>query len=342
MAGEELTSSTENAPAGEVTSVSDEGVSDAGGGPMDWSWLFEGIDGAIDGWYQRESEKKSLRGYDPCHYFASIEELWYNNIGPIWWKAQGTARKTAMALERAINESITNQGKAKPAKYATSTKLQKFVRQQLSDNDLVPPFAFAVALLAGPFAPAVITDLIKARLPSGSAILAGQVNRQERGFEVSPGVYVWGPGLPDEPSTDAEKSSCWQSGKYGGPGFAQVVDAWTAQQVARVVPAGYLSARAKLERIVGTWQGTGPWGIWQPADGFLDGSRIGFLDEFRTRMWREYEEAQVLCEELRQHDRAIDWGEQDLERDKALIDASRWWGLAAALLVGAALIGKKK
>jgi hypothetical protein len=346
MSKEEVEAAPTQDPDNQVTDVDDSGISTEGGGMGGGGTieqLFTGIGGAIDGWYARESTKKTLRGENPCHFFASIEELWYGNVGPKWWKAWGVARKSSMKLQRAITESIDKQGRTPlGSHYVTSTKLKTYLEDQVGEEALVPPGVFVLALMAGPLAPAIIDDFIKDRLPSGNDILNDRVERGEKGLQVSPGIYLWAPGLPTSPSNDTERHELSTQGKYGGPEFGELLDGWIEQQRNRVSPAGFLSARATLEKLVGNWEGSGAWGIWEEGDPVSPTSKIGFLDDFRVTMFEEeYDEAQALCEAQRQWERDQAEDVLDLAEKGLLLDASKAWGVAAALLVGAALVARR-
>jgi len=345
MSKEEVEAAPTQDANNQVTDVDDEGISTegggmGGGGTIDQ--LFEGIGGAIDGWYEREATKKTLRGENPCHFFASIEELWYGTVGPKWWKAWGVARKSSMKLQRAITEAIENQGKAKANYYVTSTKLKTYLEGQVGEEALVPPGAYSLALLSGPMAPAIIDGFISDRLPSGNDILNGRVFKSEKGLQISNGIYLWATGLPTNPQTDAERLQLVNQGRYGGPVFSDLLNGWIEHQRNRVSPAGFLSARATLEKLVGNWEGTGPWGIWEEGDPVSSTSRVGLLDDFRVTMFEEeYDEAQALCEEQRQWQRDQAEAGIGLAETALLLDASKVWAVAAALLVGAAVLGKK-
>jgi len=70
-----------------------------------------------------------------------------------------------------------------------------------------------------------------------------------------------------------------------------------------------------LVKMVGTWQGTGPYGLWQRSDGVLPGSRVYAID----LLWDDAEEllasASDLCD--RQWELQEQAGAQALELEEA-------------------------
>tara|TARA_R110000824_G_scaffold94009_2_gene227217 strand:- start:1171 stop:1605 length:435 start_codon:yes stop_codon:yes gene_type:complete len=139
----------------------------------------------------------------------------------------------------------------------------------------------------------------------------------------------------------AQRNRAIAAGRYSGPGAVALIEQWVGEMVARVVPVGFLSARQRLEALVGSWQGSSQWGVWQEADGFVAGSQIGFFDEYRVRMWREFEEAQDKCDVLRAEDLRFRASLVTAAVDVEKLKASRWWFASAAVVLAAAVGGRR-
>jgi hypothetical protein len=341
--------SNEGSAENQATGVSDEGVSfGGGGGMMDWSWIGDMVDSGVSNFHAETLNKQRQRGYDPCTFAASIEEGWYTNMGPKWWRANSAARKVGMALNRAINEAIRGRGVSKPSKYAPAIPLWKYLIDQVGIEALLPEetIGASVAIAIATGKPALVRafqeKFVKDHLPTGSTIADARIDQRRRGLPLDDNIYLYGPGIkknPSGPLGSSERNRAISAGRYSGPGTVALVEAWVGEVIERVVPAGFLSARQRLEALVGSWRGSSEWGVWKQGDGFEAASQLGFLDEFRVRMWREFEEAQVQCEHQRQRDfsyrESLVSGALETER----IRASRWWVASAALAAAAAFRG---
>ena len=55
-------------------------------------------------------------------------------------------------------------------------------------------------------------------------------------------------------------------GRYSGDNIRAWVAAWVDRQIQTASPPNYPAARERLLNLVGTWQGSGPFGIWQAPD----------------------------------------------------------------------------
>jgi|TARA_R110000824_G_C15230052_1_gene678459 hypothetical protein len=335
--------SGENAPENTAEGVSDEGVDFGGGMGFDFEGLGNMINGGIETFHTETLDKQRQRGYDPCTFAASIEESWYVTMGPKWWKANSAARKTGMALNRAIGEAISARGVKKPAKYLTATPLWKFLIDQVGIEALLPEEVIAstnvLSVLAGPAAGQLAREqFVRDHLPTGNTIAKARVDERRRGLPLDDDIYLYGSGVAANPSGtmgSPERHRAILAGRYSGPGAVALFEQWIGEIAARVVPAGFTSARQRLEALVGSWQGSSEWGVWQESDGFVAGSQLGFFDEFRVRMWREFEEAQDKCDVLRANDERFRQSLVAAALETEKLKASRWWVAAAAVSLAA-------
>lgn len=338
-----------NSPENTADGVSDEGV-DFGGVGFDFEGLGNMINGGIETFHTETLDKQRQRGYDPCTYAASIEEGWYVTLGPKWWKANSAARKIGMALNRAINESINARGvEGVPKKFVAGLPLWRFLIDQVGINALLPEEVIAstnvISVLAGPAAGQLAREqFVRDHLPSGTNIARARIDQRRRGLPLDDDIYLYGPGVassPSGPMGSAQRNRAIAAGRYSGPGAVALIEQWVGEMVARVVPVGFLSARQRLEALVGSWQGSSQWGVWQEADGFVAGSQIGFFDEYRVRMWREFEEAQDKCDVLRAEDLRFRASLVTAAVDVEKLKASRWWFASAAVVLAAAVGGRR-
>lgn len=287
--------------------VSDEGVEFAGLGGMSWAWIGTMIDDAIQTQHDVAEQRQRARGADPCVYWASIDELWATNHGPAWWRATTTAAKVSDALSRAIEESIRARGRT--ANASGQTPLADFLVQQLGADSLIPDVTkaelFLVGLLTQGFTlgalPFEVAAIIENYLPLGSDLLrTGVYSRQDKGLEISPGIYLWGPGLPANPTNETQNALIRRRGRYSGRLISDQIREWKERQVDRVVPARFGTARARLINLVGSWEGSGEYGVWVPSDGYAETSRIGFLLDWRETFFAERAVARDLCRSYEQ------------------------------------------
>jgi hypothetical protein len=66
-----------------------------------------------------------------------------------------------------------------------------------------------------------------------------------------------------------------------GPAVRRIIEQWIEFQVENVRGADWPSPqwpRPTLTKMVGTWKGTGPYGLWQRSDGALPGSRLSNIN----------------------------------------------------------------
>ena len=337
----EIQGDTGGSSADQTTAVSDEGASFGGGGVMDWSWIGDMVDGSVTNFHDNTIKKQRARGYDACILAASIEEGWYTQIGPAWWKSSGLARTVSNSLSRSISEAVVSKGRSRPLKYDNAIPLWKFMIQQVGITALLPEEVIATAngiafSPAGPAgAQAFREEYIRGRLPTGRQLERLDIDTRERGLPLGDRLYLYGSGCSANPTPllgSAERLRCLEQGRYSGPGMYALVEAWLGELIDRVTPKNFSSARQRLEAFTGSWRGTGRWGVWTPADGITPDSKLGFLDEFRVNWFgRQLAESQVLCEEQRQEDYQTRRDLIDAGREGQLLEASRWWTASAAV-----------
>ena len=338
-----------NAPENTAEGVSDEGVDFGGGMGFDFEGLGNMINGGIETFHTETLDKQRQRGYDPCTYAASIEEGWYVTMGPKWWKANSAARKIGMALNRSIGEAIRARGVSKPDKYVPAIPLWRFLIDQVGIQALLPEEVIAatnaLSVLAGPAAgQAAREQFVRDHLPTGGKIANSAIDQRRRGLPLDDDIFLYGPGVASSPSGplgSSQRNRAIAAGRYSGPGAVALIEQWVAEVAARVVPAGFHTARMRLEALVGNWKGTSEWGVWREADGFAAGSQLGFFDEFRVRMWREFEEAQDKCDVQRADDQRFKESLVTAAVDVEKLKASRWWIASAAVVLAAAVGGRR-
>ena len=143
----EIQGDTGGSSADQTTAVSDEGASFGGGGVMDWSWIGDMVDGSVTNFHDNTIKKQRARGYDACILAASIEEGWYTQIGPAWWKSSGLARTVSNSLSRSISEAVVSKGRSRPFKYDNAIPLWEFMIQQVDGTWIErAPYFESVAL----------------------------------------------------------------------------------------------------------------------------------------------------------------------------------------------------
>ena len=337
----EIQGDTGGSSADQTTAVSDEGASFGGGGMMDWSGIGDMVDGSVSKFHENTLPKQRGRGDDACVLAASIEEGWYTQIGPAWWKSSGLARTVANSLNRAIGEAVVNKGKARPTKYDNAVPLWKFMINQVGIAALLPEEVIATANAIGlspagaAGAQAFREEYVKSHLPTGRQLERLDIDTRERGLALGDKIYLYGSGCSANPTPvlgSTERLRCLEQGRYSGPGMYFLVEAWLGELIARVTPKNFSSARSRLESFTGSWQGSSRWGVWDPQDGFSVDSKLGFLDEFRVNWFgRQLAESQVLCEEQRQEDYKARRDIIEAGREGQFLAASRWWAASAAV-----------
>ena len=270
-------------------------------------------------------------------------------MGPKWWKANSAARKIGMALNRSIGEAIRARGVSKPDKYVPAIPLWRFLIDQVGIQALLPEEVIAAAnalsVLAGPAAgQAAREQFVRDHLPTGGKIANSAIDQRRRGLPLDDDIFLYGPGVASSPSGplgSSQRNRAIAAGRYSGPGAVALIEQWVAEVAARVGPAGFHTARMRLEALVGNWKGTSEWGVWREADGFAAGSQLGFFDEFRVRMWREFEEAQDKCDVQRADDQRFKESLVTAAVDVEKLKASRWWIASAAVVLAAAVGGRR-
>ena len=323
-----------NTPSG----VTDSGASfGGGGGAFDFEGLGNMINSGIETFHRETLNKQELRGNDPCLYWAAQEELYYGVIKDAVEKANGVAAKTSALLQMALHQSYKSRGYPS-SKYVGGKDLGTFLGEELGLDALVPEgmlagFGIAIGLSGGaaaPFAAGALSEYIKDHLPSWADIRDGRIPINGKGVQMgNSGVFLWGEGLPANPSSSSQKRQIYESSqaKYRGRPIADAIALWVEYQRDNVAPPDYSSARRKLIDYVGTWEGSGDYDLWQPGDPITSTSKVGEINFVKADLFRGIDEAKGLCNSIRQQGIDYQIGLGEAEERRKLI------GLIGALAV---------
>jgi|6_EtaG_2_1085325.scaffolds.fasta_scaffold01307_3 hypothetical protein len=323
--------------------MSDESA-DIGGmsGPTDYSWIGDIVEQAIMSQHEAAVIRNEVQ-HNPCGLAAYLRELLgttqQHRISEKW----AAVREKADFLPIAVADSLLNLGNAAPGyDIANSKRLAEYMIDALGVERLIPVGdLIGIGFLAGPFGPHAIAagqlQWIEDHLPSGSSIASGEYLEapSQGGTVVSPGIKI-------------------KNGRYRGVGIKGVIFDWTKYQ-AENVSTGFLgNAREDLIRMVGSWTGSGRYGIWQEGDAILEGSELSNLLYMFEDMRAMEKEAQDLCDTFnigvqKRADRALagqlDLYGADLENQRLEIERKQrrdQMAVVGAVVLGAAILVKKK
>ena len=216
------------------------------------------VDGAITTLHDVTIRKQEFISSDPCAGAVAFAEVVANWIGPVSDDIAGGSAALSSGLSDAVSASLLSRGRP-AAGVSGGQPLAEFVLQQAAPAPLVPPWIVSL----GPPAVAAYMDGL---LPSGSDLLAGNVNRW------SPSVGSSVPGISGLYISNA--------GKLTGPAMRDWVANWVGTQVGTngPTPALFPAARLMLQSLAGSFTGSarvGGWaaGFWRPSDGYQPGSK---------------------------------------------------------------------
>jgi len=305
-----------------------DGGSNGSGGSTDWGSIvdsiFEGVNGAIDTFYEAQEQKWAVIASNPCIGVVALEEFEATMYRPTMARAVGTASAISQALRRDIGESLRTLGHSG----GTGTPLEVWLNNQIGTGPLTPTAEEPLTTLVGfltmgaSLGPGGIATLatIRGRLPTYAEIQAG-IGTDERGLKVGPDVYLWANGVADNPTTAAEQSKARRIGRLRGARVRDEVDLWVLHQIAEVIPPGYGSPRQNLARLVGTDSGSGEFGIWVPGDPISETSKIGELIRLRD----DIRERTILLD-----GRCVEWQAEQAELRRYAAETERADRLATA------------
>lgn len=245
------------------------------------------------------SGRWSATGGDPCAGVMALQEYERDIYRPRRQQAAGVAETAADLLSRHMDTVFATRGRAG----GTGTPLGTFLINQIGMGKLTPEveevgLVFLGIGTAGAGAVIAATDAVRRRLPTAQEINEG-INTNTWGLKTGPGVYLWAPDVAKNPTTEAQKRKARNEGRFIGPQVASVVESWRAEVIANANPPAAPTARADLNRLVGSWEGTGDWGIWQPSDGYSPTSKLGEMDDLQAAMLERIEQLDIRCEQDR-------------------------------------------
>jgi hypothetical protein len=276
---------------------------------------------------------------NPCGAAAFWREYMGANLRFEWDDKEQAVRQRAQFLPLTIRDSLERRGMAPPGSdLAEGKALGEFAVEVLDVEDLIPASDLIfITLFAGPFPHLQIgarMAFIQDHMPSGLSLANGswRGRMSNTGTRISEGVYL-------------------KNGVYRGATILQLIDRWIQYQIENVSSPALGNARTDLIRMVGTWQGTGEYGIWQEGDGVATGSELGIL----RYMWNHLTELEGfstdLCNaihiaEQRRADETLSGGlslaEEALALERLAIEAKqrRDYGLIAVAMVGAFVVAR--
>jgi len=264
--------------------------------PADVAALIESIDSLVMG-ITEAAIMRSMAQAQPCVANAWLREQYALLLAPRLDLLNQDTRQASLFLQSVIGESLANQGRIGLG-YTGTKSLGKYL------IDAGPRAQFGSELL--PLAPRALLLgwlpeaqwLERGHLPSGSALRSGAwVNGmsassevRENGEWLASGVYLY----PPASELDFERTGS----KLRGPAVRSLIEQWIAYQSDNVVPAEFagLNPRARLVANVGTYLGTGKYGIWQEGDPVLPGSKLATAANVQEQMLSVIETSGAACE----------------------------------------------
>lgn len=235
---------------------SGEGETGYDSGSVDYAALitsiFDGINDAVNLWYNISRQQA-----DPCQAWINLGNWDTNIYRPNYRRAMTKARQLTVALQDHMENLIRTRGRSG----GTGIPLERFIFEEMgglggaAQELLLPerqlgwirPVCVAQILAGTPqLCVAHITDAIRSHLPLADDIRNGTISPMET-ESLSPGI-----GLTEN--------------RYTGTRIIEIVERWLDHQYREANPPEHPNARNKLINLVGTWEGTGPFGFWKAPD----------------------------------------------------------------------------
>jgi hypothetical protein len=267
------------------------GTSNGGGGysaPGDYSWIGDIVEQALMSQANMAQMRQDTQ-HDPCGMAAYLREVLAGVVQDqldLKWSA---VRQKAQFLPLSIQDSIERLGNMPPGSdLAGGKRLAEQAVDTLGASRLIPtPDLVGMAFLLGPLGPGPLglahMDFIEDRMPSGQDIANGSYRGRmsNTGTQVSAGVYI-------------------KNGTYRGSKIRQLIERWIEYQSENVTSPDLADARSDLVRMVGSWTGSGEFGIWREQDGVAAGSELGNVLFMESEMLTLEAEARAICEDFNQ------------------------------------------
>jgi len=257
--------------------------------PGGWEWIGNTIYQGVMSQAQMAQMRQDGQ-HHPCGMAAYLREILVGAEGlsilDNKWEA---VREKAQFLPLAIGDSLRNLGNSPPGSDLQGGKrLAEYLFDSLGVERLIPPGHIVGTVLAcAPLGPQAVAacqvQWIEDRLPSGLSIASGAYlnapSRRDGGERVSANLYI-------------------TNNRYRGTALKGAIRSWIRYQAENVSSPMLGNAREDLTRMVGTWQGTGQYGLWQESDGARSGSELA-LSIFQVgEMVRLEETSRLLCDQF--------------------------------------------
>jgi len=284
------------APAGGLAVSADAG----GGGGIDLTGvtaIIGAIDDAIDGWYEREAEKNSRLGADPCEAKIASRQILDLDIKPKIKRGRSAAGQVSDAGHRSVIRALQRWGRP-DSRYVGVTPFALYLWE--TGAAPVPPAAAVLsALFGGPVgaaqAAAMWLPVLDQRLPASPSAMQGTKSGPNPGYQLSPGVYLYRPGAA------AGAGGHLSGGILRGDRLIDAYQQWRTIVREDAAPAGFNQWRDRLIRLVG--RARGDWRLWVAGDPVAEDSLVGQLIYIRADAEAYIAEATALCAEATAWDR---------------------------------------
>lgn len=134
--------------------------------------------------------------------------------------------------------------------------------------------------------------------------------------------------------------------KYRGSRIRAVIEEWIELQIETVADRSYPVPRRLLTDMVGSWRGSGPYGMWAWGDPRRPGSSLAAWDSMIEEWDRVYQTALLRCAEMTGLEvDAVQSGLSDAEAErlrKAKRESTLQFAILGGLALGALTLGRKK
>lgn len=252
----------------------------------------------------------------PCSAAGFIREIMTTVLTPkMEWRHGWTDRAEAF-LGDWVRESLQRQGRAGGGLH-NGKSLARFMLEAgpttVFGSELIPLGPRALLLGWLPEA----QWLERGHLPTGAELASGAWRNgmsaspevRQNGERLASGIYLYPNTFPDPERVGS---------KLRGPGVRSLIEQWIEYQIANVSGDDFGSLqgpRKTLAKMVGTYRGTGPFGLWRREDGASPGSRVYQIDLLWSDAADLLDTASDLCDEQ--------WGltQQLTERGQSLTEA---------------------
>ena len=242
----------------------------------------------------------------PCAAAGFIREIMTTILeAKVSWR-HGWADKAEGFLAQWVYESLLRRGMPGGG-FTGGTSLAEYMidfgPRELTGSALIPEPARTLVL--GMPAERAWLNL---HLPSGQELADGSYKHtykgtaqiRSQGEQMGSGIYLF-PRMPMALSPFSPLHINRSGSKYYGSGVIDLIDGWIDYQSENVegdLGQGWNSPqdpRSTLIKMVGTYRGTGPFGLWQWSDGARPGSRVYQIDQLWEDATELLEESSALC-----------------------------------------------